>query len=176
MRAAGVSRMIWRMACHAVHIGHDDVHQDHIRLRRARQRHRLGAVLGFGHHGEAAQPLAELAQALAHQGVVIGDQDPNRRHRGLTSLGDRRQGDDQLRALAERAVDIQRAAQVQDALAHLAQTEMAGTIGRAELAGVEAAAVVAHRDRDAAGRIHRQAHQHRTRAGVLADVVQRLPG
>ena len=66
---------------HAVHVGHDDVHQDHVRLRRARQRHRLGAVLGFGHHREAAQPLAQLAQALAHQGVVIGDQDPNRRHR-----------------------------------------------------------------------------------------------
>ena len=51
---------------------------------------------------------------------------------------------------------------------------MAGPIGRAELAGVEAAAVVTHRDRDAAGRIHRQAHQHRARACVLADVVHAL--
>ena len=65
---------------HTVHLGHDDVHQDDVRLRRARQRHRLGAILRLGHHREAAHPLAKLAQALAHQGVVIGDQEPNRRH------------------------------------------------------------------------------------------------
>ena len=65
---------------HAVQVGHDDVHQDHVGLRRTRQRHRLAAILGFGHHRETAQPLAKLAQALAHQGVVIGDQDPNSRH------------------------------------------------------------------------------------------------
>ena len=65
---------------HAVHPRHDDVHQDHVRLRRARQRHRLGAVIGFRDDGEAAHSFAELAQTLAHQGVVIGDQEPNRRH------------------------------------------------------------------------------------------------
>src|ERR1022692_4226161 len=31
-------------------------------------------------HRKSAQPLADLAQALAHQGVVIGDQNPNRWH------------------------------------------------------------------------------------------------
>ena len=49
---------------------------------------------------------------------------------------------------------------------------MAGPIGRAEQAGVEATAVIPHRDHDSAGLIHRQAHQHRTRSGMLTDVVQ----
>ena len=80
MRAAGISLNDLPDGLHAVHLRHDDVHQDHVRLRRTGQRHRLGAILGLGHHGEAAHPLAKLAQALAHQGVVIGDQEPNRRH------------------------------------------------------------------------------------------------
>ena len=41
---------------HTVHIGHDDIHQDHIWLGRARQRHRLGAVLGLGHHEKPPSP------------------------------------------------------------------------------------------------------------------------
>ena len=80
MRAVGCLVHDLADSLHPVQVGHDDVHQDDVRLRRARQRHRLGAVLGLGHHREAAQPLTELAQALAHQGVVVGNQDPNRRH------------------------------------------------------------------------------------------------
>ena len=56
---------------HAGHLRHDDIHQDYVRLRRTRQHHRLGAILGFGHHVEAAQPFTELAKPLAHQGVVV---------------------------------------------------------------------------------------------------------
>jgi len=65
----------------AIHAGHDDVHQDHIGLHCARQAHRLSAVPGFGHHAETARSLAELAQALPHQCMVIGDQNPNRWHK-----------------------------------------------------------------------------------------------
>ena len=61
-----------------------------------------------------------------------------------------------------------------DALAHLAQAEMAVLIGRAKLTGIEAAAVVTNRDGDAAGRIHRQLHQNRIRARMLADIAQSL--
>ena len=55
--------------------------------------------------------------------------------------------------LADRTVNVQCAAQVQDPFAHLAEAEMARLIDRAELTGIEAAAVVMHRNDHAAGRI-----------------------
>ena len=47
-------------------------------------------------------------------------------------------------------------------------------IDRAELTGIEAAAVVMHRNDHAAGRIDHQLHHNRTRVRVLADVAQSL--
>ena len=45
----------------AIQVGHDDVHQDDVGLRRTRQRHGLYAVLSLGQHCEAADPFAEIA-------------------------------------------------------------------------------------------------------------------
>src|ERR1035441_3604657 len=92
----------------------------------------------------------------------------------IGGVGGRQQGDEQLRTLTDGAVDVQRAAQAEDPLAHLAQAEMSGMSGCADQAGVEAAAVVAERERHAARRIYGEMHPCRTRAGVVGDVVQAL--
>src|SRR5450759_683090 len=73
---------------------------------------------------------------------------------GIVDLkGDRWQRDEQFRSLTDRTADVQLAAQVQDPLAHLAQSEMIRGAGQA---GVEATTVVAQRERHAACRIHRE--------------------
>jgi hypothetical protein len=61
---------------HAVHHGHQEVHQDHVGSELAGHLQGLLAVLGLAYHLEVGVEGEEHAQPLAHHAVVVGYQDP----------------------------------------------------------------------------------------------------
>jgi ABC-type branched-subunit amino acid transport system ATPase component len=59
----------------AVHAGHADVHQDHVRIQAARLVQCLAAVGGLPGHGQVRLGFQQHPQALADEILVVGDQD-----------------------------------------------------------------------------------------------------
>ena len=57
--------------------GHRDVEHHHVGRQLERQRERLGAVRGLAHDREAGLALQHVADAGPHDGVIVGDQDPD---------------------------------------------------------------------------------------------------
>src|SRR5829696_5143174 len=70
----------------AVHDGHQEVHQDDVRLELPGHLQRLLAVRGFSDDLEVRVEGEEHPQALAHHGVVVGYQDPYRHAAPRASL------------------------------------------------------------------------------------------
>jgi hypothetical protein len=64
-----------------VQVRHRDVHHDHVRARALDLDHGLVAVAGLAHHLHARVALQQRAQAVAEDRVVVGEEDPERRHR-----------------------------------------------------------------------------------------------
>ena len=65
-------------------VGHGDVHQHHVNLTAARQFKRLTAVVGFARDAKVHVLGQKLAQAGAHDGVVVDDAYSD--HGGLSGL------------------------------------------------------------------------------------------
>ncbi len=62
----------------AVHLGHHQVHEHHVRLQRTGLLHRFQAILGLSHDLDVPFGGQQHGQSLAHDVMVIGDQDPDR--------------------------------------------------------------------------------------------------
>ena len=60
-------------SAYAVHLGHRDVHQDHVGLFLAAQRDGLLAVVGHAHHLHAGQHVDEAGEALGEEPLVVHD-------------------------------------------------------------------------------------------------------
>ena len=65
-----------------VEVGHADVHEHDVGPQRARRAHRLGAVLGLAHHLDVLLGVEDHAEAGAHEGLVVGEQDAHGAHSG----------------------------------------------------------------------------------------------
>jgi hypothetical protein len=63
----------------AVHAGHGEIHDHHLRLEFGGELHGLVAVFGFADHGNRRVVLQHAAEAAPHQAVVVHQQDGNRR-------------------------------------------------------------------------------------------------
>src|SRR5690606_34220096 len=61
-----------------VDMWHADVHEDDIRVERARLRHRDRAVGGFAHHLDVLARIEQEPQARADGAVIVGEQHPDR--------------------------------------------------------------------------------------------------
>ena len=61
----------------AVHPGHDQVHQDHVGAQRLCLGDRLQAVARFPYHLDVGLRAQQGADALAQNGVVIGNENTN---------------------------------------------------------------------------------------------------
>src|SRR5699024_2888433 len=59
----------------AVHVGHPDVHQDHVHPARAHHRHRLCPVGGLPDALHVVGGVDHHPQTAADQGLVVGEQD-----------------------------------------------------------------------------------------------------
>ncbi len=76
MRAVGGRFYDLLNGLHTVQVGHDDIHQDHVR-----QQHMQPSrphIQPFSASATTVKPPKRshrLAQSLAHQGVIIGDED-----------------------------------------------------------------------------------------------------
>jgi hypothetical protein len=63
----------------AVHSGHRDVHQDDVRLHRVCESDRGRAVLGGADYLDVIDAFENVCEALAHQGMVVDDQNTDHR-------------------------------------------------------------------------------------------------
>src|SRR5829696_7890604 len=61
----------------AVHLGHGDIHQDHVRLFFAAQLDALLAVVGYTDHLHAGQHVHEARNALGEKSLVVHDRHPD---------------------------------------------------------------------------------------------------
>ena len=83
-RTCGKRALICRVASHAAQAGHLDVQQGHVGPQLLDQLQGLVAIRRFAHHLDIVGALQELADALAHQGVVVGQDHADLvRHVGL---------------------------------------------------------------------------------------------
>ena len=62
----------------AVQNGHANVHEDHVRAALHCTAHGLAAVLGQGDDFHVGLRVDQIAQALGHDAVIVGDQNPDR--------------------------------------------------------------------------------------------------
>ena len=72
--------MIARRGLDAVELGHADVEQRDVGLESLAAEHRLVAVLGLGDDLDLRLGLQHHPQAGSHERLVVGEQDPDRRH------------------------------------------------------------------------------------------------
>src|SRR5918998_3499880 len=75
----GLRQKIPELACgaDAVHLGHGDIHQDHVRLFLAAQRDALLAVVGYADHLQAGQHVHEARNALGEKSLVVHYRHPD---------------------------------------------------------------------------------------------------
>ena len=116
---------------HAVQVVHGDVHDDDVGAQLLGQADGFAAVLGLGDHLQALFLLQQGAQAVAHDLVVVGDDDLHAHgfsFRGPAPRpGRQRHRQDDLRALPGLGLDFQPAAEVIQALAHAEKAEAAAS-------------------------------------------------
>ena len=74
MRTWGLVVAICAQRLGAGRVGHVEIEHDQIRFELARQRHRLGSVLGLAHHAHAGA-LQHVAQSFAKEVVVVREDD-----------------------------------------------------------------------------------------------------
>jgi len=60
---------------------HGQVHQNHIGLQYAKSGHRFAPVLSESHNSHVRLELEYRREAIAHDGVIFGDENPDRRLR-----------------------------------------------------------------------------------------------
>jgi hypothetical protein len=77
----------------AVHLGHRDVHQDHVRPERMRLGDRLDAVGRLANDAELDPLLQHVAEHPAYRGVIIDDENLERMHGHRARGAGRRQAD-----------------------------------------------------------------------------------
>lgn len=65
----------------SVHHRHVDVHQDHVRLRRARECDRRATVSGLANHEQVVGPVEQGLEARPHDRLIVGEKDPDRHGR-----------------------------------------------------------------------------------------------
>ena len=154
------------------------VHDDELRLELARLLDGLGRRAGLGHDLEALAPVEERDQALPDDLVVVDDQQPHHGTRvGCQSRArfSAREGDanDDTCAPAGRTVDLELAAHVRRAVAHVDQALMLPAAGRA---WIETAAVVLHDQTQPRAVLEHERDPGLRRPGMAGGVAQRLAG
>ena len=149
----------------AVENGHADVDHHDVRMESGGEFESLAAVGGLGDDFEAGVALQQKAQAGAHEGMVIGEQDADGAHSPTATGGGRGSSNGELSAAAGFRVDLQRASEVGDAFLHADEAEAAFDFG------LEALAVVLNGEEEAVGLLT-DSDADGLRLGVLGAVVQ----
>ena len=76
-----------RQSFQSRHVGHGEIEEQDVRLELAHQLDGLRAVRGFADDAEARLHLQQLAQPVAEDGMVVGDEDADRRFIHAPSAG-----------------------------------------------------------------------------------------
>ena len=73
----GLAQGDFANSLNAVYLGHNQVHQNHVRMQPFGLSDRLAAIAGFAHDGQPRFSGQKGANTAADNGMVVGDQDAN---------------------------------------------------------------------------------------------------